>query len=57
MLSLLREEEGQGIVEYAILLGLVATAVILAMLFLRGNLQSTFSDIGKALRKPWEEGD
>jgi pilus assembly protein Flp/PilA len=42
----LREDSGAGLVEYALILALVAIGVILAMLFLRGNLVNLFSAIG-----------
>ena len=50
VVEFLRDEDGQGLVEYAIILGLIAAAVIIAMIFLRGQLQNTFSDIGNHLR-------
>jgi Flp pilus assembly pilin Flp len=41
-----RGEEGQGLVEYSVLLGLVAVTLVVALAFLGGNLSSTLSDIG-----------
>jgi pilus assembly protein Flp/PilA len=45
----LREDEGQGLVEYALIIAVIAIAVIVAMLFLRGQIQNIFSNIGNNL--------
>ena len=44
-----REDEGQGLVEYALIIAVIAIAVIVAMIFLRGQLQTLFSNIGNNL--------
>lgn len=44
-----REEEGQGLVEYALIIAVIAIAVIVAMIFLRGQIQNIFSNIGNNL--------
>ena len=49
MRSFIREEEGQGLVEYALIIAVIAIAVIVAMLFLQGQLQNIFSNIGNNL--------
>jgi pilus assembly protein Flp/PilA len=49
MLSFLKEEDGQGLVEYALIIAVIAIAVIVAMIFLRGQLQNIFSNIGNNL--------
>jgi len=49
MVELWRNEEGQGLVEYALIIAVIAIAVIVAMLFLRGQLQNIFSNIGNNL--------
>ena len=49
MLSFIREDEGQGLVEYALIIAVIAIAVIVAMIFLRGQLQNIFSNIGNNL--------
>jgi pilus assembly protein Flp/PilA len=49
MLTFIREEEGQGLVEYALIIAVIAIAVIVAMLFLRGQIQNIFSNIGNNL--------
>ena len=49
MLAFFREEDGQGLVEYALIIAVIAIAVIVAMIFLRGQLQNIFSNIGNNL--------
>jgi pilus assembly protein Flp/PilA len=46
MLAFFRDDEGQGLVEYALIIAVIAIAVIVAMIFLRGQLQNNFSNIG-----------
>ncbi|HEX9494473.1 MAG TPA: Flp family type IVb pilin [Candidatus Limnocylindria bacterium] len=43
------DEAGQGLVEYALIISIIAVAVIVAMVFLRGQLQTLFSNIGNNL--------
>ena len=47
--SFLRDERGQGLVEYALIIAVIAIAVIVAMIFLRGQIQNIFSNIGNNL--------
>lgn len=49
MLEFLREDQGQGLVEYALIIAVIAIAVIVAMIFLRGQIQNIFSNIGNNL--------
>jgi pilus assembly protein Flp/PilA len=49
MLAFFKEEDGQGLVEYALIIAVIAIAVIVAMIFLRGQLQNIFSNIGNNL--------
>ena len=49
LLSFFRDDEGQGLVEYALIIAVIAIAVIVAMIFLRGQLQNIFSNIGNNL--------
>jgi len=49
LLEFIREEEGQGLVEYALIIAVIAIAVILAMVFLRGQIENIFSNIGNNL--------
>ena len=41
MIAFFRDEEGQGLVEYALIIAVIAIAIIIAMIFLRGQLQSS----------------
>lgn len=47
--SCLREEEGQGLVEYGLVITVIAISVIVALVFVQGQLQDMFSDIGNSL--------
>ena len=47
--SLREREEGQTLVEYALIISLVALACIAALVFLSGKIQSLFSDAGNSL--------
>jgi len=44
-----RDDDGQGLVEYALIIAVIAIAVIVAMVFLRGQIQNIFSNIGNNL--------
>jgi pilus assembly protein Flp/PilA len=42
-------DDGQGLVEYALIIAVIAIAVIGSMVYLRGQLMNIFSNIGNAL--------
>ena len=42
MVEFLRNEEGQGLVEYALIIAVIAIAVIVAMVFFRDQLSNYF---------------
>jgi pilus assembly protein Flp/PilA len=44
-----RREDGQGLVEYALIIAIIAIAVIVAMIFLRDQIIQIFSNIGNNL--------
>ena len=44
-----RADEGQGLVEYALIIAVIAMAVILAMVFFKDQLMNQFSNIGNNL--------
>ena len=48
-MSFWRDDQGQGLVEYALIIAVIAITVILAMVFLRGQLENQFSNIGNNL--------
>jgi pilus assembly protein Flp/PilA len=45
----LRREEGQGLVEYALILALIAILVIVALRFLQPTISNTLNNVGNAL--------
>jgi pilus assembly protein Flp/PilA len=47
--KLFREEEGQGLVEYALIIGLVSVALVVALGFLKDDIAQVFSDLGKKI--------
>lgn len=47
--GLFREEEGQTLTEYALILVLIAIAAIVAMIFLGSQISTIFSRIGSEL--------
>ena len=47
--SLVEREEGQDLVEYALVVALIAFGAIAGMQFLAGGLNSAFSDIANVL--------
>jgi pilus assembly protein Flp/PilA len=44
-----RDEEGQGLAEYALILALIAIIAIAALIFLGGQISSILSTIGAAI--------
>ena len=44
-----REEDGQGLAEYALILGLIAIVAIVALLFLGSQISNILSVVGNAL--------
>ena len=49
MLRWLRETDGQGLVEYALIIAVIALAVLGAMVFLQSQIQTIFSNIATNL--------
>ena len=45
----LRREEGQGLVEYALILALIAIMVIVALQFLQPQISNTLNTVSNAL--------
>ena len=43
------DETGQGLVEYALIIAVIAVAVIVAMLFLQDQLTNVFTNTGNNL--------
>ncbi|MEK6719218.1 MAG: Flp family type IVb pilin [Chloroflexota bacterium] len=44
-----RDEEGQGLAEYALILALIAIIAIVALLFLGGEISKILNTVGNAL--------
>ena len=44
-----RDEEGQGLAEYALILALIAIVAIVALLFLGGQISSILSTVGSSV--------
>ena len=49
MREFVRDDDGQGLVEYALIIAVIAIAVIVAMVFLRDQISNIFSNIGNNL--------
>jgi pilus assembly protein Flp/PilA len=49
LIRFVRDDDGQGLVEYALIIAVIAIAVIVAMIFLREQLTNIFSNIGNNL--------
>jgi len=47
--NLLRDEEGQGMVEYGLIIALIAIAVIAALTAMQGSLSDVFNSISTSL--------
>jgi len=45
MLNLLRNEKGQGLTEYALIIALIAIVVVAALALLGGQIDTIFGDI------------
>jgi len=53
--NLIRDEEGQGLVEYAMILGIVAIGVALVLNTLGAQIEGIFTQIGNGLvNMPWD---
>jgi pilus assembly protein Flp/PilA len=44
-----REEEGQGLAEYALILALIAIVAIVALIFLGNQVSTIMSDVGNSI--------
>jgi pilus assembly protein Flp/PilA len=49
MVRLFKDEEGQGLVEYALILVLIALAVMAAMTYLKGGIGNAYNNAADAL--------
>ena len=44
-----REEQGQGLAEYALILALIAIVAIIALIFLGGQINTILSNVGHSV--------
>ena len=44
-----RDEEGQGLAEYALILALIAIVAIIALIFLGGRVSQILSNVGNSV--------
>jgi pilus assembly protein Flp/PilA len=44
-----RDEEGQGLAEYALILALIAIVAIIALIFLGGQVSGILSNVGNSI--------
>jgi pilus assembly protein Flp/PilA len=44
-----RDEEGQGLAEYALILALIAIVAIVALIFLGGQVSKILSNVGNSI--------
>ena len=52
MYALRHRQEGQGLVEYGLIIASIAILLIIAMLFLAGKIDNLFSATGTSVEKP-----
>ena len=48
-MSFLKDEDGQGMVEYAIIIGCIAVAAIIILVAMRGKISNLFSKTNEGL--------
>jgi pilus assembly protein Flp/PilA len=49
LLASLRQDEGQGLAEYALILALIAIVAIVALIFLGGQVSQIISNTGNSI--------
>ena len=49
-MDFLRDENAAGLVEYSLIIAVIAVGAIIAMIFLRGQLMNVFSSIGNNVK-------
>jgi pilus assembly protein Flp/PilA len=50
--SLRQRQEGQGLVEYGLIIASIAILLIVAMLFMAGKIDNLFSNTGTSVERP-----
>lgn len=56
LMNWLRDEEGQAMVEYGLIIALIAIAVIVALGFVGGNIEKLFNRAATELESNLSEG-
>ncbi len=51
LMKFVKNEEGQGMVEYALIIALVAVFLIAGLILMRGQIETVFSNITTGLQK------
>ena len=49
MASIRRDEDGQGLAEYALILALIAIVAIIALIFLGGQVSGILNQVGQSV--------
>jgi pilus assembly protein Flp/PilA len=49
LVARMRNEDGQGLAEYALILALIAIVAIIALIFLGGQVSTILSDVGNSV--------
>lgn len=49
--NFLKDEDGQGMVEYVLIIALIAVLLTGALIALKGNIEKKFNDVGDSLNK------
>lgn len=47
--SILADDQGQGLAEYGLILGLIAVLCIAAVMFLSGKIQGVLNNVGSSI--------
>jgi pilus assembly protein Flp/PilA len=57
LIGLIKEEQGQGMTEYGLVLGLIAVAAVAALVTLRGQIVTMYQDVVTAVTSAGKTGD
>ncbi len=49
LMSFLKDEDGQGMIEYAIIIGAIAIAAIVILFAMKGKIKNAFEKVNKNL--------
>jgi pilus assembly protein Flp/PilA len=57
LMGLIKEEQGQGMTEYGLVLGLIAVAAVAALVTLRGQIVTMYQNVVEAVTGAGATGD